>query len=165
MTHQIRDALQTEIEPLAQLWHAGWYDAHAAIVPAALVEQRTLDSFRERTAKHLPVTRVTGPANNPVGFCMTHDDELFQLYVSDEGRGTGAAAALVADCEAQLINQNIPLAWLSCAIGNHRAARFYEKCGWVNAATETHHLETLSGPFPLEVWRFEKRMGQDEANP
>lgn len=158
MENIIRDPLAEDIEAIAQLWHAEWHDAHADIVPQALVDQRTLDSFRTRAAQHLPATRGAGPPRNPIGFCMTHDNELFQLYVSTAAQGTGLAAALVADCEAGFIAKNIPIAWLSCAIGNTRAARFYEKCGWINVGVEIHNLETLTGHFPLDVWRFEKRL-------
>lgn len=160
MTHLIRAPLPEETEALAQLWHTGWFDAHEAIVPDALIEHRTLDSFRQRLAKHLSVTRVVGPANNPLGFSMILGDELYQMYVSEQARGTGVAAALMADCEEKFIKQNIPLVWLSCTIGNHRAARFYEKCGWNNVGTETHQLETLAETFPLKVWRFEKSLGE-----
>lgn len=158
MALHIRDPLQEETEALALLWYTGWYDAHEAIVPNALIEHRTLDSFKQRTAKHLSATRVIGPVNNPLGFSMILNDELYQMYVSEEARGTGTAAALMADCEERFIERGIPLVWLSCTIGNNRAARFYEKCGWKNVATETHQLETLAETFPLKVWRFEKNL-------
>lgn len=158
MTYDIRDPLTEEIDAIARLWHSGWHDAHAALVPKELFDHRTLDSFRQRTAKHLSATRVVGPINGPIGMCMVHDDELYQMYVSDSARGTGVAAALMADCEARFIAQNIPLVWLSCAIGNDRAARFYKKCGWTNSGIETYLLETTSGQFPMDVWRFEKHL-------
>lgn len=37
-----------------------------------------------------------------------------------------------------------------------RAARFYEKRGWVNARTQTNRLEVPEGVFEIRVWRFEK---------
>ena len=48
--------------------------------------------------------------------------------------------------------------WLACAIGNDRAARFYEKNGWRRTGTIVNDAETLQGPFPLEVWRYEKAL-------
>jgi hypothetical protein len=47
---------------------------------------------------------------------------------------------------------------LACAIGNEQAARFYEKCGWHRAGTMINNLDTTEGVFPLEVWRYEKRL-------
>ena len=49
-------------------------------------------------------------------------------------------------------------AWLACAIGNDRAARFYEKCGWTRMGTMINEAETSRGPFSLEVWRYEKQL-------
>jgi RimJ/RimL family protein N-acetyltransferase len=63
---------------------------------------------------------------------------------------------LLADAEARLSELGVETAWLACAIGNARAARFYEKCGWRRAGTMINHAETSSGTFPLEVWRYEK---------
>jgi len=100
--------------------------------------------------------RVAGPVDAPLGFCMIKDDELNQLYVSSEARGSGIAARLLADAEARISAGGSRTAWLACAIGNHRAARFYEKQAWVRAAAVTVDLETESGTYPLEVWRYEK---------
>jgi ribosomal protein S18 acetylase RimI-like enzyme len=64
----------------------------------------------------------------------------------------------MADAEARLAKHGVETAWLACAIGNDRAARFYEKSGWRLASTEVNLAETSSGPFPVEVWRYEKRL-------
>jgi ribosomal protein S18 acetylase RimI-like enzyme len=87
---------------------------------------------------------------------MIKDDELYQLYVARQARGTGAAAALIADGEARLAAHGFATAWLACAIGNDRAARFYEKCGWVMAREAVNRLETPAGVFELAIWRYEK---------
>jgi RimJ/RimL family protein N-acetyltransferase len=52
--------------------------------------------------------------------------------------------------------QGVETAWLACAIGNERAARFYEKCGWRRTGNMINYAETANGAFPLEVWRYEK---------
>ena len=122
----IRDAEEHEVEPLAKIWFDGWTDAHARIVPAELKRVRTLESFTERMRAALATVRVAGPSGAPVGFHMLKDDELYQLYVSAQSRGLGVAAALIGDAEAQLARAGVETAWLACAIGNDRAARFYE---------------------------------------
>jgi len=154
----IRDVEIAEIGPLAKIWHDGWQDAHARILPVELARLRTLASFRERLGAALASVRVAGAVGAPVGFCMLKGDELYQLYVSSPARGSGVAAALVADAEARLGESGVGTAWLACAIGNERAARFYEKCGWRRAATVVEHLEIPNGTFPLEVWRYEKTL-------
>jgi ribosomal protein S18 acetylase RimI-like enzyme len=156
MTGGIRPAERDEIDHLALLWHKGWQDAHASLAPPGLVRARTLESFRERLAAALDDTRVAGPAGAPLGLCMLKDDELYQLYVARAARGSGVAAALIADGEGRLSARGVTTAWLACAVGNDRAARFYEKCGWVRARTTVNRLETQDGVFELEIWRYEK---------
>ena len=154
----VRPAEAAEIDHLAQLWYHGWQDAHARILPAELIRIRTLESFKDRLQAALPAVRVVGLFPTPVGFCMLKGDELYQLYVSAEARGTGVAAALVADAEARLAADGVELAWLACAVGNERAARFYEKCGWRRAGTVVYQPDAANGAPPLEVWRYEKRL-------
>jgi GNAT superfamily N-acetyltransferase len=154
----LRDADDADVEQLAQLWHDGWRDAHLAIVPAELARVRTLESFRQRMRDDLSNVRVAGSPGSPLGFTMVKGDELYQLYVAAAARGTGVAAALMADAEERFASRGVEVAWLACAIGNQRAARFYEKCGWRLARTMVSLLETPEGPFPFEVWRYEKRL-------
>jgi GNAT superfamily N-acetyltransferase len=89
---------------------------------------------------------------------MLKGDELYQFYVAREARGSGVAAVLLADAEARLAERGVTTAWLACAIGNNRAARFYERCGWARARTQVNRLETPDGLFEFEVWRYEKAM-------
>jgi GNAT superfamily N-acetyltransferase len=159
----VRAADQAEIEDLAKLWYDGWQDAHAQILPAELTRIRTLESFRDRLQAALPKVRVVGSVGEPVGFCIVKDDELYQLFVAAQARGSGVAAALIADAEARLSDGGVEIAWLACAIGNERAARFYEKCGWRRAGIVVNNLDTPNGTFPLEVWRYEKCLSDAEV--
>ncbi len=154
----VRDAEEREIDQLANVWFDGWQDAHAAIVPAELKRARTWESFRERLRAALPDTRVVGPVGAPLGFCILKGAELYQLYVSAPARGSAVAAALMDDAEARLAASGVGTAWLACAIGNERAARFYEKRGWRRVGTMLSRLETSIGEIPLEVWRYEKSL-------
>jgi GNAT superfamily N-acetyltransferase len=161
----IRNADQTDINHLARLWYDGWHEAHAEIVPPELTRVRTLDSFRDRLQSALPHIRVAGPPGTPHGFSIIKDDEIYQLYVSALFRGTGTAAALMADAEAQLARRGFHTGWLACAVGNTRAARFYEKSGWHRVGTIPYEAETSTGTFPLEVWRYEKSLAPIEPRP
>jgi GNAT superfamily N-acetyltransferase len=155
----IRPAGPSEIDHLAQLWYDGWQDAHARLAPPGLLQARTLASFRERLAAALDDTRVAGPIGAPTGLCMIKADELYQLYVALAARGSGVAAALIADGEARLAERGVATAWLACAVGNDRAARFYDKCGWHRARTTVNVLDTQDGVFELAIWRYEKHVG------
>jgi GNAT superfamily N-acetyltransferase len=154
----VRAAEEGEIGLLARIWYDGWQDAHAQIVPAELTRLRTLESFRERLRAALPNVRVVGPSGGPLGFCIVQGNELYQLFVTARSRGSGVAGALIADAEARLADSGAGTAWLACAIGNERAAKFYEKCGWRRVGNMVNQLETSSGTFPLEVWRYEKSL-------
>lgn len=154
----VRTADEAEIGQLATLWHDSWQDAHAHILPEELIRLRTLESFRDRLQATLSRVRVVGPLGAPVGFCIVKGDELYQLFVSAQARGTRAAAALIADAETRMAAAGVQTAWLACAIGNERAARFYEKCGWRRVENMVNHAETPSGTFALETWRYEKTL-------
>lgn len=145
-----------DIPALAALWHQGWHEAHAAIVPAGLTKLRTLGSFAARLTADLSGLRVGRIDGALAGFHVTKNDEVYQFFVAPIARGTGFASELIADAEAALFAAGTRRAWLACSIGNDRAAGFYRKAGWVNVGTEQVALETSAGPFPLEVWRFEK---------
>ena len=153
----IRPADPAELDHLARLWYDGWQDAHASILPAELRRIRTLESFRERLAAALSEVRVAGPYPTPAGFYLLKGDELYQIYVSAEARGSGIAAALMGDAETRLAGRGVEVAWLACAVGNERAARFYEKSGWSRAGTVAYQPEGAGGQS-LEVWRYEKRL-------
>jgi GNAT superfamily N-acetyltransferase len=154
----VRAADRSEIDHLARLWYDGWHESHARVVPAELTRLRTVENFRDRLEAALADIRVVGPAGAPLGFSIVKEDELYQLFVSAAARGSGVAAALIADAEAKIAERGAQTAWLACAIGHDRAARFYEKSGWRRAGTMINQAETASGPFPLEVWRYEKAL-------
>lgn len=157
-TMDVRNAKEAELDALAKIWHDAWHDAHAQIVPAELTGLRTRESFRERLQAALGDLRVAGPSDAPVGFHLVKDDELYQLFVAAPSRGSGIAAALIADAEARLFENGVQTAWLACAIGNERAAKFYEKNGWHRTGTMINQADTSNGTFPLKVWRYEKSL-------
>lgn len=152
----VRAAKPADLAALAQLWFDGWHDAHATILPEELARHRTLESFHQRLEEGIDRLRVIGPAGDPLGFALLKDDELNQLYVHARSRGSGIAARLVSDAEARIAEQGAEVAWLACAIGNDRAARFYEKSGWRRVSTMVSRLQIPTGIFSLDVWRYEK---------
>jgi predicted amidohydrolase/ribosomal protein S18 acetylase RimI-like enzyme len=160
---EVRTAVAADVDPLARLWHDVWRETHQPLVSPDLARLRTLESFRDRLRAGLDAIRVVGPPDAPLGFCWIKDDELYQLFVSPELRGSGAAAALIDDAEQRLAAAGVGTAWLACAIGNDRAARFYEKHGWRRTGIVENLAETSEGVFPLEVWRYEKVLNTSDA--
>ncbi|MGC1503138.1 MAG: GNAT family N-acetyltransferase [Sulfitobacter sp.] len=150
---RFRKAEVGETAFIAAMWHKGWHEGHAAHVPADLVVMRTADEFEARTAAHITQTTVLEVDGQIAGFHMLDHDELYQFYVAKAFRGTGVASTLMRHVEEALQGR---LAWLACAVGNERAARFYEKSGWERAKTELYTVETAGGPMAVSCWRFEK---------
>lgn len=151
----VRDVVAGDIPVLAKLWFDGWQDAHAELLPAGLKRLRTLESFQDRLADALSDVRVAVIGDRPVALSTVKGEELYQFYVAHDARGTGIASSLMSDAINRLRAFGMPVAWLACAVGNERAARFYRKSGWRYAGTMTGYLPTLEGTFTLEVWRYE----------
>lgn len=154
----IRAAKREDITEIAEIWFEGWHDGHAAICPAELTTLRTLASFLDRTGAHIDKATVAVKEGRVIGFYMIKAEEVYQFYVASAGRGTGVAAQLIADAEKVQRDRGLKDAWLACSIGNNRAARFYEKSGWIRNGTVIEQLEVSTGTFPLEVWRYEKAL-------
>ena len=154
----VRAIDEAELDHLARLWHEGWHDAHGSLVPPGWARARPLELFRERVTAARDEMRVIGPTGAPLGFFLLRGAELYQFYVARAARGSGMAAALLTQAEAELAARGVTTAWLDCAAGNNRAARFYEKSGWTRARTELSRLETQEGVFAIEVWIYQKKL-------
>ncbi|XDA96859.1 GNAT family N-acetyltransferase [Sulfitobacter sp. LCG007] len=156
MEFRITALTEDLLEQTTLLWESGWHDAHDEITPPALMKRRTSESFARRLRDGMAMCRIAQGDGRVLGFHMIKQDELYQFYVSAPGRGRGVAQALIADAEQCLREAGHATAWLACAIGNRRAASFYEKCGWTNVGVDVVNLDTQEGIYPLRVWRFEK---------
>jgi GNAT superfamily N-acetyltransferase len=161
----VRLAEDADYPELVRIWHDGWHDAHAQLVPAEMTRVRTMDNFRNRVSAALPALWVAGDVGAPLGFYVLKGDEVHQFYVCENARGTGVAATLLSDAELRLRSSGTEVGWLACAIGNHRAARFYEKHGWRRAAVVGIDVDTPAGLMPLDVWRYEKRLSSVSPAP
>jgi GNAT superfamily N-acetyltransferase len=151
---RVRPARAADADALARLWHQGWHDAHAAFAPPALVAARTPADFRRRIAAAIPTSLVAEADGVPLGLATLCDDELNQFYVAAEGRGQGVAGALMAAALAALAAAGWRAAWLACAVGNARAARFYDKAGWTRSGPVSMTVESDAGPVAMPVWRY-----------
>ena len=155
---KLADLTKDMLSQTAEIWNKGWHQAHASIVPEKLVELRTVPSFRERLLDRMASTRIGVVDDTALGFYTIENDELYQFYVAPEAQRRGVGQTLMQDFEHIAATTGHHTAWLSCSVGNDRAARFYEKTGWQNKGVVTVDLETSKGPFPLPVWRFEKSL-------
>jgi ribosomal protein S18 acetylase RimI-like enzyme len=131
---ELRPAHKQDAEQVAAIWQQGWRDGHLGNVPDVLVEARAPESFRARAAERVADTTVAVIAQKAgeevAGFVMVVGDEVEQVYVSAEHRGSGIAATLLAEAERLVAAAGHRLAWLAVVPGNTRARRFYQRCGW-----------------------------------
>lgn len=147
-----------DLKTCARIWHEGWHAAHAAIVPDALTRLRTNEDFARRLGGLMSQTTVAMSGDDVLGFVVVQKDELYQMFVDEKAQGSGVAKDLMAHALAQIRANKAETAWLSCSIGNDRAAAFYRKMGWRNVGEETVAVDTSDGPFDLAVWRFERAL-------
>jgi ribosomal protein S18 acetylase RimI-like enzyme len=158
---QPRPAVEKDTQPLVLLWHDSWHQAHAKITPLALVALRTPELFAKRLQSTGDRLRVGGPEGAPLGLCIIRDDHLDQLYVAAEARGTGFATALLRDGEDRLRVMGVTNAFLDCAAQNHRAARFYQREGWIRLGATMVPAPDVEPPLPIDVILFGKRLTDD----
>ncbi len=130
---KLRPATDADAPAVATIWHLGWRDGHLGHVPDELLAARTPESFFERAAQRTGDTTVADVDGAVAGFVMVVDDEVEQVYVSADHRGSGIAGALLAEAERQVQAGGHRQAWLAVVAGNARARRFYERSGWTDA--------------------------------
>ncbi len=153
---QPRPATQDDLEALADIWHAGWHEAHAAHVPPELTALRDRESFAVRLGDFLAETCVIGPVGAPTGFCIIKKDEIYQIYTAPSVRGSGVAAALLSEAEKRLAARGVDEAKLHVIPQNARAIAFYTRQGWAGDAVQPVPLDTLAEPFLLECLELRK---------
>ena len=157
-TPVLRPATPADMPAVADLWHAGWHDAHAAHAPAGLTAARTLEAFHERAATRVPDTTVAVVDGQVAGFTMVAGDEVEQVYVGAAHRGSGVAATLLAEAEHRVADRH-EVAWLAVVAGNARARRFYEREGWADEGDLPYEVTAAGQTFVSPCRRYVKRVG------
>ena len=156
----IRPATAEDMAAVAELWHVGWHDGHAGHVPEGLTRGRTLAAFHERTPSRIVDTTVAvSEAGELLGFIMVAGDEVEQVFVGREVRGTGLAARLLVEAEDQVAAAGHDVAWLAVVEGNARARAFYERHGWRDEGELPYVVSAGGQRFISPCRRYVKRVG------
>jgi ribosomal protein S18 acetylase RimI-like enzyme len=145
---------------MAEIWHLGWRDGHFGHVPQELLEARTPESFRARASERVTETTVAVIDGAIAGFVIVVGDEVEQVYVSAEQRGTGVADALMREAERQVQENGYSKGWLAVVAGNARARAFYERRGWRDEGPLDYAAASESGPIRVPSHRYVKDVGQ-----
>lgn len=132
---KIRSATLEDKEAIVQLWHQGWHDAHALLVPADILAFRTKSHFHSWFEQASDTFYLALLEDEPIGFVSVKEAEVVKLYVGQRSRGSGAASKLLDFAERTLRQSGILEAELLCTAGNIRAERFYQRQGWTLVQT------------------------------
>jgi ribosomal protein S18 acetylase RimI-like enzyme len=159
-TLTIRPAHDGDAPTVAAIWYDGWRESHLGNVPDELAAVRTEESFGDRAQRHLADTLVALVDDKVAGFVMVVDDEVEQVYVSADHRGSRVANALLSEAERLVKDTGYDRAWLAVVAGNARARRFYERNGWVDEGPFAHQAPTDGGPIAVPAHRYVKRVNR-----
>lgn len=155
----LRPGTPADAAPVAEIWHASWHLGHAGHVPEGLTARRTLEAFHQRTPGRVDDTTVAEVDGRVVGFIMIAGDEVEQVFVAPDHRGSGVAALLLAEAERQVAAAGHEVAWLAVVAGNARARRFYEKHGWSDEGDLPYEVTAGGERFVSPCRRYAKRVG------
>ncbi|MGB0096604.1 MAG: GNAT family N-acetyltransferase [Solirubrobacteraceae bacterium] len=158
-TVTLRPASRSDANVVAETWYHGWRDGHLGHVPADLVAVRTRESFGSRAAQRVSDTVVALVNDAVAGFVMVVD-EVEQVYVSTDHRGTGVASVLLAEAERRVEANGHERAWLAVVAGNTRARGFYERSGWCDEGLVDYPQRAPMGPILLPAHRYVKRLSK-----
>jgi GNAT superfamily N-acetyltransferase len=156
MTVNLRPAVADDADAVAAIWYAGWADGHIGHVPDELVALRTKESFWTRAAGRIADTTVAVVDGEVAGFVMVVGDEVEQVYVSRDHRGSGVAGTLLSEAEQQVKANGHSEAWLAVATGNARARRFYERSGWTDGGAFEYPANVDAGTLAVPCHRYVK---------
>lgn len=157
--YELRPAEPADHEEVIQLWHQGWHDAHAHLVPSDVLAFRTEEHFAIWLKQAQDAFFVAIDDAGVLGFVSTKEAEVVKLYVGRRARGTGAAHVLLSFAEEKLRNSGICKAALFCTAGNIQAERFYQREGWSLSHSFEDALWTPEGVekvFTVLTHHFEK---------
>ena len=152
----LRAARAADAGDIAEIWRLGWQDGHLGLVPRELVDERTEASFQKRASVRIPETTVAIVDGAVAGFVMVVDDEVEQVYVAADHRGTGVAGVLMGEAERQVREKGHPKAWLAVVAGNGRARAFYERAGWVDEGPIAYDAAVEGGTISVPCRRYTK---------
>ena len=144
-----------ELEGRAFVYWKSWHEVYLGLVSEDYLDRLTLERCEEMARKNTADTLVAKDGDRVVGFVGFGDrgdeapgvGEVFLLYVLSEYRGAGVGKMLLNAALEQL--REDPQVCLWVLKENHRAIRFYEKCGFRPDGEE--HLSPATGAMGIRM--------------
>jgi GNAT superfamily N-acetyltransferase len=166
--YELRPARDDDAGVVAAIWATGWRDGHLGNVPEALVAAREQEPFPDRAARRVDRTVVAetvadGGPGEVAGFVMVAGDEIEQVYVAADHRGTGVAGLLLAEAERCVAAAGHGTAWLAVVDGNVRARRFYERRGWTDDGMFDYAAAVPGGTVPVPCHRYTRQLHRPDS--
>lgn len=165
---QIRPAVPADALEIATIHVRSWQAAYSGVLPAAYLDAlRPEDRAARYDLTHVdpaaPYTQLAIDQGRIIGFATTLPSEdsgvpwgeLRALYVDPVHWARGAGVALLRAAEAHLARTGFSQAALWVLTGNHRAARFYARHGWM--AEPVHRTDTIWG-ITVEEDRYWRKL-------
>lgn len=137
----IRAASEADQAAIVKIWHQGWHDAHAELVPKEILAYRQIEHLRNWLATSTDRFFVASFHAMIIGFVAINGAELVKLYIDRHARGDGTAGKLLRFGEDRIRETGVQRAVLFCTAGNLRAENFYRRQGW-----------SLMQSFPDRLW-------------
>jgi GNAT superfamily N-acetyltransferase len=154
----VRPARPGDAAAVAEIWHEGWRDGHLEHVSHDVVQLRTRESFDARAAQRIADTSVAIVSDDLAGFVMVVADEVEQVYVARQHRGSAVANVLLAEAERLVRASSHERAWLAVIEGNTRARRFYERNGWRDEGSFNYEAASEAGTIVFPCRRYVKKL-------
>lgn len=79
--------------------------------------------------------------DTPAPAGTAHGAELARLYIQPQAQGTGLGAVLLRAAEEAARDAGLHTLWLTAWEGNHRALRFYARCGYRDEGATTYTFD------------------------
>lgn len=144
---------------VSRLWFEAWHDAHGPLAAPHVVEERTLDTFRNRLDELQNQSQVAVVDGEPIAFGALVDGSIDQFYVARSFRGLGVAKLFLSVLEDKLAARGVVDGLIECMKGNARAYAFYAKSGWTDRGVVDLPLWTGDGRVEtVPTHRFTKRL-------
>lgn len=158
MPVELRAATDNDAAAIATIWASGWRDGHLGKVPNELAALRTADTFQTRAAERVADATVAVIDSQIAGFVMVVGDEVEQVYVAANHRGSSVSDTLLAEAERLVAKGGHLVAWLAVVPGNSRARRFYERNGWTDDGDLAYEAPHAGGTVIVPCRRYVKQV-------